>query len=228
MIRQTGRRARRANPVKGRRLPASLFFARLAARTGPPGAGTVHEDARSGSPAEVRAHKRALLVSYKRDGTPVPTPVWAAAGLDGPDDDGLDGREGCESPAGLDGRDGPGGPGGFAGSAGPIYVRTERTAGKVKRLRRDSRLLLAPCTMRGRPLGAPFEARARVLDPADEPRAERALADRYGLGRALFEWAADRMRVDMCYLEITVGAWDARPEMRAATSGLLAPREDSV
>jgi hypothetical protein len=32
---------------------------------------------------------------------------------------------------------------------------------------------------------------------------------RYGLGRALFERAMDVMRVDMCYLEITPGAWEA-------------------
>jgi PPOX class probable F420-dependent enzyme len=126
---------------------------------------------RAGSIEQIRAYKRSLLVTYRRDGTPVPTPVWAAE---------------------ADGR---------------LYVRTERTAGKVKRLRNDPRLLVAPCTVRGRPLGAPFEARARILGHAQEPTAERALATRYGLGRAIFEWAMDAMRVDMGYLEITPGAW---------------------
>jgi uncharacterized protein len=86
-------------------------------------------------------------------------------------------------------------------------VRTERASGKVKRLRRDPRMLVAPCTVRGEPLGAPFEASARVLGAAGEPVAERTLAARYGLGRELFERAMDLMRVDMCYLEITPGAW---------------------
>ena len=90
---------------------------------------------------------------------------------------------------------------------GHLYVRTERTAGKVKRLRNNPRLLVAPCTVRGKPLGNPFEAAARMLSRTEEPVAERALATRYGLGRAIFEWAMDVMRVDMGYLEITPDRW---------------------
>jgi PPOX class probable F420-dependent enzyme len=87
-------------------------------------------------------------------------------------------------------------------------VRTVRGSAKVKRLRRDARALVAPCTARGRPLGAPFEASARVLPAESEPAAERALRARYGAGRALFEWAMDSMRIDMCYLEITPESWE--------------------
>ena len=86
-------------------------------------------------------------------------------------------------------------------------MRSERSSGKVKRLRNDARLLVAPCTVRGEPLGAPLEASARVLAPGEEPRAERALAQRYGFGRELFERTMDLLRVDMCFLEITPGAW---------------------
>jgi PPOX class probable F420-dependent enzyme len=84
-------------------------------------------------------------------------------------------------------------------------VRSERGSGKVKRLRADARVLIAPCTAGGRPLGAPLEAIAAVLGPEEEVLAERILADRYGLGRALFERAMDVMRVDMCYLKLTPG-----------------------
>jgi uncharacterized protein len=162
-----------ARPVPGRRMPAALFSARLAARTAPSGTRRILDAPRVGSLAEIAAAKRTLLVTYRRDGTPVPTPVWAAQ------------------------------------EAGRLYVRSERSSGKAKRLRRDTRLLLAPCTVRGEPLGAPLEARARVLDPDEEPLAERALAARYGAGRALFEWAMDALRVDTCYLEILPGPWDA-------------------
>lgn len=160
-----------ARPVPGRRLPAALLSARFAARTAPRGAREVIEQPRTGAIEEVGRCKRALLVTYRRDGTPVPTPVWAAQG------------------------------------DGVLYVRSERASGKVKRLRNDARMLVAPCTVRGEPLGAPFEASARVLAPDEEPRAERTLAARYGLGRELFERAMDVMRVDMCYLEITPGRW---------------------
>jgi len=161
-----------ARPVPGRRLPAALFSARLAARTAPAGARRIVSAPRVGSLVDVAASKRALLVTYRGGGTPVPTPVWAAE---------------------KDGR---------------LYVRSERSSGKVKRLRRDARLLVAPCTVRGEPLGAPLEACARVLAAEEEPLAERALAGRYGPGRALFEWAMDVMRVDMCYLEILPQAWE--------------------
>jgi PPOX class probable F420-dependent enzyme len=162
---------RRARPVPGRRLPAALPSARRAARTAPRGARELADAARTGSVAEVARAKRTLLVTYRRDGTPVPTPVWAAE------------------------------------AGGVFYVRTERAAGKLKRLRNDPRMLIAPCTVRGEPLGAPLEAGGRMLAAEDERRAERALADRYGFGRWLFEATMDLMRVDMCYLEITPGSW---------------------
>jgi len=162
----------RARPVPGRRLPGALFGARMAARTAPRGVLEVATAARTGSLQELARAKRTLLISFRRDGTPVPTPVWAA-------------------PAG-----------------GVLYVRSERSSGKVKRLRNDARLLLAPCTLRGEPLGAPLEARGRVLEPDEEALAERALARRYGIGRALFERAMDELRVAMCFLELTPGAWE--------------------
>jgi len=161
-----------AHPVANRRLPAALLGARLAARSAPRGAREIAHAARTADAAEIARHKRALLVTYRRDGTPVPTPVWAAPGADG-----------------------------------LLYVRSERASGKLKRLRNDPRLLVAPCTVRGKPLGAPFEARARMLEPAQERVAERALAARYGLGRELFERTMDLLRVDMCFLEITPGRW---------------------
>lgn len=165
-----------ARPVPGRRLPAAVASSRLAARTAPQGAREIVDVARTGTVGELQAHKRALVVTYRRDGTPVPTPVWAAE------------------------------------SGGRLYVRSERASGKAKRLRKDSRVLIAPCTVRGKPLGAPLEARGRMLPNEEEPTAERALAGRYGAGRALFEWAMDRLRVDMGYLEITPERWQVGGE----------------
>jgi hypothetical protein len=42
-----------------------------------------------------------------------------------------------------------------------------------------------------------------VLNVQKESIAERALANRYGFARALFERAMDSMRVEMRYLELT-------------------------
>jgi PPOX class probable F420-dependent enzyme len=162
----------RAGAVPGRRLPAALPMARLAARIAPRGARETVDAPRTGSLDDIGRYKRALLVTYRRDRTPVPTPVWAAR------------------------------------AGGLLYVRTERSSGKVKRLRHDPRLLVAPCTMQGKPLGPPLEATATVLAGEEERAAEHALATRYGRGRELFELAMDLMRIDMCYLRVTPGAWE--------------------
>ncbi len=109
-----------------------------------------------------------LLVTYRRDGTPVPTPVWFA----------LDGER--------------------------LVFESDSDAGKVKRLRCDGRVRVAPCTSRGRPLGPPVEAVARILDPDDAPAAERALAERYGRTRRI----AQRLRPaapGQAYVEVRVG-----------------------
>ncbi|HTD57503.1 MAG TPA: PPOX class F420-dependent oxidoreductase [Solirubrobacteraceae bacterium] len=169
-----------ARPVAGRRPPGALAGARLAARTAPRGARSIDAVERTGTVAELCAHKRTLLATFRRSGVAVATPVWAAE---------------------ADGR---------------FYVRSERTAGKIKRLRNDPRVLVAPCTVRGKPLGAPLEATAAVVAAECEQLAEQALARRYGLGRALFEWTFDRMRIDMCYLEITPGVWDAASAPQAS------------
>jgi len=163
-----------AHPVASRRLPAALFGARLAARSAPRGAREIAQAPRTGSIEQIARCKRTLLTTYRRDGTPVSTPVWAAL------------------------------------SDGHLYVRSERAAGKLKRLRNDTRVLVAPCTVRGKPLGAPLEAHARMLASEREPTAERALAERYGFGRELFERTMDLLRIDMCFLEITPGAWEAQ------------------
>lgn len=169
--RPTGPRAG-ARPVAGRRLPAALPSARLAARLAPRGARGIDAVPRTGSLEQIGRCKRALLVTYRRTGAAVPTPVWAARRGD------------------------------------VLYVRTERSSGKVKRLRRDPRLLVAPCTISGKPLGAPLEASAAVLSGEEERLAERVLASRYGLGRELFERVMDLMRVDMCYLRVAPRAWE--------------------
>ena len=88
----------------------------------------------------------------------------------------------------------------FGLSGGRAYVRTGAETAKVKRIRRDARVQVCPCTARGRPLGPASEGRARVLGPESE-HAEQALRGNYGLGRRLYELTVGR-RVDAVYLEI--------------------------
>src|SRR2546425_5104127 len=63
-----------------------------------------------------------------------------------------------------------------------LYFHSEATVGKVRRIRANSRVRVAPSDARGKPLGPPTEGIARVL-PREE---ERAIAANYGLGRRVY------------------------------------------
>jgi uncharacterized protein len=123
--------------------------------------------AHGGGLDDLRGRKYRVLVTYKRSGEPVPTPVWFGLG------------------------------------DGKLYVRSEAGVAKVRRIRNDPRVRVAPCTVRGKPLGSPAMGHARVLDStADEARAERALRANYGLGRRVYEGVGGPLGVDTVYLEI--------------------------
>lgn len=94
--------------------------------------------------------KYCQLVTFRRNGEAMPTPVW------------------------------------FAVRDGRLLVKTETPSGKVKRIRNDPHVEVAPCTLRGRLRGPFAAARARLLAPEEEASAERVLQRRYGLGRRLF------------------------------------------
>ena len=64
---------------------------------------------------------------------------------------------------------------------GKLYVFTEAAAGKVKRLRRDPRVRLAPCNYRGALRGAWTDGSAQIVsDAAIETIAYDALVEKYG------------------------------------------------
>ncbi|MGF1428545.1 PPOX class F420-dependent oxidoreductase [Kitasatospora sp. LaBMicrA B282] len=126
-------------------------------------------------PSTLEALTRARYVSlttYRRDGTPVATPVWHVVA------DGL------------------------------LYVWTETNTGKVKRLRRDPRVRVVVCDVRGRiaPGAASAEGTARVLDAAGSDRVRRLLGRKYLLAR-IGHWYASltgrRRRRPVVGLEIT-------------------------
>ena len=108
--------------------------------------------------AEAKSLDRARylsLVTFRRDGRAVATPVWHAE---------------------RDGR---------------LYVFSEAAAGKVKRLRRDPQVRLAPCDVRGRVRGDWWQGRARIVDhPDTEAAGYAALARKYGWQMRLVNFAS--------------------------------------
>ena len=61
-----------------------------------------------------------------------------------------------------------------------LYMVTGRTAGKMKRIRNNGRVLLAPCDLRGHALGPEIEAYARELPVAEHAHANAVLSEKYG------------------------------------------------
>lgn len=96
-------------------------------------------------PADIGSSKYVRLTTFRRDGTPVPTPVW------------------------------------FVPEEGSLWVWTGEDAGKFKRLRHTSRVLVVACDIRGNPRGEEVEAVASLHRGQGGHDVERKVARRYGL-----------------------------------------------
>lgn len=59
------------------------------------------------------------------------------------------------------------------------FVRTFDPSGKLKRMRRDHHVTIAPCTLRGRVTGEPLAATARILTGAESADAALRLAHKH-------------------------------------------------
>jgi PPOX class probable F420-dependent enzyme len=90
----------------------------------------------------------------------------------------------------------------FGLADGKAYIGSDAAAGKVKRIRGNPRVRIAPCTPRGKPLGPAVEGRAGFLDPNDWDRAERSIAANAGLLRKLLVGVGNRLEVDVVRIEI--------------------------
>ncbi|TJZ44081.1 PPOX class F420-dependent oxidoreductase [Streptomyces piniterrae] len=112
-------------------------------------------------PEEIARSPYVSLVTYRKNGTPVATPVWAVA-------------EGEE-----------------------LLVWTRDDSWKVKRLRKDARVTVTPCDVRGRIAeGAQTaEGTARLLEGAAAlGRVRKAMAGKYGLRFRLMDTGGALLR----------------------------------
>jgi len=116
--------------------------------------------------AALEAAEYALVVTFRRSGLPVPTPMW------------------------------------FGLQEGRAYVRSLVDADKIRRLRHDQRVRVAPCTVRGRPTGPFADGVARILTAEESEIAEAALDRHYGLRRRLYEGLGSRLGVQTVYVEL--------------------------
>jgi len=86
-----------------------------------------------------------------------------------------------------------------------LYVHTVVNSGKVKRIRNNGRVNIAPCKMDGKLAGTWVPAQAReVPDPEVCTRVERLLDKKYGLLRKMFERQSARTGAKSTNLEINI------------------------
>jgi PPOX class probable F420-dependent enzyme len=68
----------------------------------------------------------------------------------------------------------------FAVSGETIYLYTLADAMKVKRIRNNPRIRIAPSDVRGKPKGEWIEGRARIVEAAEAERGHALLNQKYG------------------------------------------------
>ncbi|HMD91556.1 MAG TPA: PPOX class F420-dependent oxidoreductase [Trebonia sp.] len=73
------------------------------------------------------------------------------------------------------------------------FFRSYDKAWKTKRLRRDSRVRIAPATLRGKPTGPAIQARATLLEGEQARIAARALARRHRVLQGILVPSAHRL-----------------------------------
>jgi len=92
----------------------------------------------------------------------------------------------------------------FVEESGRLYVHTQADSGKVKRIRNNGRVRLAPSDMRGSPRGEWVEGQAILLDTNGSERINKLFQKKYGL-----QWSAvvgmEKMRkTETVVIEITL------------------------
>lgn len=75
----------------------------------------------------------------------------------------------------------------FVVDGGVIYVYSLAGAGKVKRIRNNPRVRIAPCDVRGALKGAWLDATARIVDEREAAAAQKLLVAKYGWQKKLFD-----------------------------------------
>jgi PPOX class probable F420-dependent enzyme len=74
-----------------------------------------------------------------------------------------------------------------------VYVYSQTTSGKVKRVGKEQRVLIAPSDWRGKPIGPEVEGRAVLLDDAGSAAAKQRLVDKYKGEYKVFQVGGDLM-----------------------------------
>jgi PPOX class probable F420-dependent enzyme len=86
----------------------------------------------------------------------------------------------------------------FAEDGDKLYFMTNSKLGKVKRIRNNPQVKIAPSTIRGKITGPEFPASVRLMRPEEYARVRQLINAKYWLARLPFLW-----RNTDTYIEIT-------------------------
>ncbi|KHO27149.1 pyridoxamine 5'-phosphate oxidase [Mycolicibacterium setense] len=90
---------------------------------------------------------------------------------------------------------------------GKLYVRTDASTGKVKRLRNNPQVLVVASSLRGKPRGPVVAGIARILPEAEHAHADAVIAANWSPPMKLLERSLDvssqTLGVPMAFIEIT-------------------------
>jgi uncharacterized protein len=126
-----------------------------------------HEEGTAPDFEGFRGARQALVVTFKRSGEPVPTPI------------------------------------NFGLAEGKLYFRSEPHVAKIRRLKREPRVRLCPCNLRGKPLGPMVEARAEILPQSENERCHAIVKANWRADTKLIERTYDRFSVPEVYVDVT-------------------------
>ena len=85
----------------------------------------------------------------------------------------------------------------FVQEENTLYVRTLDGSGKVKRIRNNRSIRVAPCSVNGNVLGEWETAVATMVEGAEADRVDKMLGKKYGLMKKLFEIGSKKQAVNI-------------------------------
>jgi hypothetical protein len=87
----------------------------------------------------------------------------------------------------------------FGEDGDKLYVMTRSDMGKTKRIRNNPKVMVAPCTIRGRVTGEEFPATARILPPEEHARARQTINRKYWMARLPLIWTRTDTYIELSF-----------------------------
>lgn len=87
----------------------------------------------------------------------------------------------------------------FGEDDGKLYVMTRSDMGKIKRVRNNPKITVAPCTIRGKVTGAEFPATARILPSEEHAHARQTINRKYWMARVPLVWRRTDTYIELSF-----------------------------